>query len=107
MNFSSTHSQDFILKSTLQNCFTIITDSEKLYTEVFTNVCAKYGKQFTWELKRGILGFQGHECAEKIITSLDLPLTVESFMEECKKENEVVFVNVSLMPGMLLLHYKI
>lgn len=62
-------------------------------------MCAKFGKKFTWELKRSILGFQGHECAEKIIKTLELPLTGESFMEECRKEYEKVFVNVELMPG--------
>ncbi|XP_013165929.1 PREDICTED: pseudouridine-5'-phosphatase-like [Papilio xuthus] len=77
----------------------LLIDSERLYTEAFSNVCAKYKKEFTWELKRSILGFQGHECAEKIIKTLDLPLTGESFMEECKKEYEKVFVNVELMPG--------
>ncbi|CAH2054463.1 unnamed protein product, partial [Iphiclides podalirius] len=77
----------------------LLIDSEKLYTEAFTKVCAKYGKTFTWELKKSILGFQGHECAEKIIESVNLPTTVESFLEECKMEYEVLFQNVSLMPG--------
>ncbi|KPJ10757.1 Pseudouridine-5'-monophosphatase [Papilio machaon] len=70
----------------------LLIDSERLYTEAFSNICAKYDKEFTWELKRSILGFQGHECAERIIKTLDLPLTGESFMEECKKEYEKCLV---------------
>ncbi|CAG4966020.1 unnamed protein product [Parnassius apollo] len=77
----------------------LLIDSEKLYTEAFTNVCAMYGKEFTWELKKNILGFQGHECAEKIIKALNIPTSVEKFMDECRKEYEVVFRNVQLMPG--------
>ncbi|XP_075984615.1 pseudouridine-5'-phosphatase-like [Anticarsia gemmatalis] len=77
----------------------LLLDSEVLYTEAFTTVCAKYGKEFTWELKASLLGFQGHECAEKIIRALDLPLTKEQFMQECGQLYEVLFPNVQLMPG--------
>lgn len=76
-----------------------VLDSERLYTEAFETVCAKYGKTFTWEIKSSILGFQGQECATKIITALDLPLTKEEFMAECQKEYEIVFQYVKLMPG--------
>ncbi|XP_028176665.1 pseudouridine-5'-phosphatase-like [Ostrinia furnacalis] len=77
----------------------LLLDSEILYTESFTRVCAKYGKEFTWELKSTLLGFQGHECAEKITKTLNLPITKEEFMNECSKINEVLFPNVQLMPG--------
>lgn len=82
------------------DCF---LDSEKLYTEVFSKVSAKYGKEFTWELKASLLGFQGHECAEKIIKTLELPISKEEFMEQTMKEYEVVFATVDLMPGNLLI----
>ncbi|XP_053615768.1 pseudouridine-5'-phosphatase-like [Plodia interpunctella] len=77
----------------------LLLDSEVLYTETFSTVCAKYGKNFTWELKSKILGFQGQECADKIITALDLPITRETFMAECQAVNEVLFPKVQLMPG--------
>ncbi|XP_047987687.1 pseudouridine-5'-phosphatase-like isoform X1 [Leguminivora glycinivorella] len=77
----------------------LLIDSEILYTQAFTNVCAKYGKEFTWELKSSLLGFQGHECAEKIITTLELPVTKQDFMKLCQKEYEVLFPKVQLMPG--------
>ncbi|XP_026761481.1 pseudouridine-5'-phosphatase-like [Galleria mellonella] len=77
----------------------LLLDSETLYTEAFTTVCAKYNKTFTWELKASLLGFQGHECAEKIVKTLDLPITKEEFMKECFKIYEVLFPKVQLMPG--------
>lgn len=80
----------------------VISDSEKLYTQAFTTVCGKYGKSFTWELKATLLGFQGHECADKIIQYLDLPITREEFMAHTMKEYEVLFPSVELMPGNLL-----
>ncbi|KOB69930.1 putative 2-deoxyglucose-6-phosphate phosphatase [Operophtera brumata] len=58
----------------------LLIDSEDLYTETFTRVSAKYGKQFTWELKASLLGFQASECADKIIETLELPTTREEFM---------------------------
>lgn len=77
----------------------LLLDSEILYTEAFTGVCAKYGKTFTWEIKASLLGFQGHECAEKIIKTLDLPITKEEFMKESFEYYEVLFPKVQLMPG--------
>ncbi|KAG6456126.1 hypothetical protein O3G_MSEX009580 [Manduca sexta] len=74
-------------------------DSEELYTESFSRVCAKYGKVFTWDLKSKLLGFQGQECADIIIKTLELPVTREQFMKECSQVNQEVFTNVELMPG--------
>ncbi|CAF4920556.1 unnamed protein product [Pieris macdunnoughi] len=81
----------------------LLIDSEIFYTQAFTNVCAMYGKTFTWELKKSLLGFQGRECAEKIVETLDLPLTKSDFVRECQKHYEVLFPNVALMPGALQL----
>lgn len=50
------------------------------------------------------MGFQGHECAEKIINALNLPITIEEFMKQSQKVNEEVFTNVQLMPGDVWLH---
>lgn len=86
-----------IVKLFLYIC--VFSDSEILYTEAFTNVCAKYGKTFTWEIKASLLGFQGHECAEKIIKTLDLPITKEEFMKQSFQYYEVLFPKVQLMPG--------
>ncbi|GBP36165.1 Pseudouridine-5'-phosphatase [Eumeta japonica] len=77
----------------------LLIDSEKFYTQAFSTVCAKYGKKFTWALKASLLGFQGRECADKIISALELPITREEFMTEASKEYEILFPHVQLMPG--------
>lgn len=87
--------------------YILLADSEILYTETFTTVCAKYGKTFTWEIKASLLGFQGHECAEKIVKELDLPITKDEFQKECFELYEVLFPNVQLMPGKIILINKI
>ena len=86
--------------------FLCISDSEILYTEAFTAVCAKYGKSFTWDLKASLLGFQGHECAEKIINTLELPITKDDFMKESFEYYEVLFPKVQLMPGKIKFGYQ-
>ncbi|CAD0204827.1 unnamed protein product [Chrysodeixis includens] len=73
--------------------------SEILYTEAFATICARYGKTFTWEIKASLLGFQGHECAEKIIKELELPISKDQFQKESSELYEVLFPNVQLMPG--------
>ncbi|VVC90100.1 pseudouridine-5'-phosphatase-like [Leptidea sinapis] len=77
----------------------LLIDSEKYYTKAFENVCAMFGKTFTWDLKKSLLGFQGQECADNIIKSLDLPINREEFLAECQKQYEVLFPNIQLMPG--------
>ncbi|RVE45413.1 hypothetical protein evm_009931 [Chilo suppressalis] len=77
----------------------LLLDSEIIYTEAFTTVCAKYGKEFTWEFKASLLGFQGPECAEKIVKTLDLPITKEEFMGECWEIYRELFPKAQLMPG--------
>ncbi|KAJ2954785.1 hypothetical protein O0L34_g3090 [Tuta absoluta] len=77
----------------------LLIDSEKFYTQAYVTVCAKYGKKFTWELNATLLGFQGQECADKIISALQLPLTREQFMDECHREHLILFPELQLMPG--------
>ncbi|XP_041982728.1 pseudouridine-5'-phosphatase-like [Aricia agestis] len=77
----------------------LLIDSENYYTEAFSNVCAKYGKEFTWEVKATLLGFQNRECAEKIVQTLDLPITTDEFLTQCQEQYEILFPKVELMPG--------
>ncbi|XP_077294004.1 pseudouridine-5'-phosphatase-like [Arctopsyche grandis] len=77
----------------------LLIDSERLYTVAFQNVVSKYGKNYTWDLKVQLMGKQGRECAEIIIEKLELPLTIDEFISETKKHFEVLFPNVTLMPG--------
>lgn len=88
--------------STLPNNNAMFSDSEKIYREAYTKVCAKHGKTF----QPNLFDFQDHvhnECVDKIIQTLELTITKEEFMKECQKEFEVLFPKVQLMPGKIII----
>jgi hypothetical protein len=50
-----------------------------------------------------LLGFQGQECAEKIINYFDLPITIDEFFKECWEIYEAAFPKTQLMPGIKII----
>ncbi|XP_013139625.1 PREDICTED: pseudouridine-5'-phosphatase-like [Papilio polytes] len=77
----------------------LILNTEKLYTVAFQNVVSRYGKEFTFEMKLKLMGTQAHEAAQMLITALDLPMTVDEFITETKKQFQILFPDTELMPG--------
>lgn len=45
------------------------------------------------------MGTQAHEAAQMLITALDLPMTVDEFITETKKQFQILFPHTELMPG--------
>lgn len=81
------------------NVLRLLSDTEKLYTVAFQNVVSRYGKEFTFEMKLKLMGTQAHEAAQMLITALDLPMTVDEFITETKKQFQILFPDTELMPG--------
>ena len=49
------------------------------------NVCERYGKSFTWETKRQIMGTTGNVTAKMIVEMLQLPITPTQFVEQVSR----------------------
>lgn len=45
------------------------------------------------------MGSQSHETADRIIEALNLPMTREEFLEESKKQFELLFPDTKVLPG--------
>ncbi|XP_065220144.1 pseudouridine-5'-phosphatase-like isoform X2 [Planococcus citri] len=75
------------------------TDTESIYFKLDFQVCAKYGKEFTHAIKEKLLGTTEFRSAEIIIEELDLPVTVQEYVDQVKKMLLEVVSNVDLMPG--------
>ncbi|XP_037520873.1 pseudouridine-5'-phosphatase [Rhipicephalus sanguineus] len=71
-------------------------------------LASSYGKQFTWELDRRVLGTPDFDAARTIVESLGLPITPSECMEKLNKICGEYYHDCDLMPGAerLLRHLK-
>lgn len=77
----------------------LILNTEDLYTTAFQNIVSKYGKDYTWDLKVKLMGLHTRETAEAIIKELELPMTVENFLEESSQQFNNLFPESKVLPG--------
>jgi len=77
----------------------LLLNTEDLYFIAFENVCARYGKVYTYEIKSAIMGRKITFCADYIIKMLELPITVDQFLEQVDDQFVELFSQAKIMPG--------
>lgn len=77
----------------------LLLDTEKIYTEVTTELAARYGKTFTMDLKFRMMGRKSIEAAELLVYELGMPISAEEYLEEQKESFQIKFPLCSTMPG--------
>lgn len=77
----------------------LLLDTEGVYTEVTDLIAKRYGKSFDWALKQNTIGRGARDLSEYVINALELPLSVDEFLEVRQPMLDERFPLALPMPG--------
>ena len=60
----------------------LLLDTERLYTEATQQLCDRFGKVYTFDMKRQVMGKTGASAAQAVIDLVGIPITPEEYIKE-------------------------
>merc|ERR1719431_1427964 len=77
----------------------LLINTEDLYTLALNKFCAKFGKEFTIDIKMLMMGRKTEESAKVLIEALQLPCTADEYKRDLRAHQRECFVEAELLPG--------
>jgi len=77
----------------------VLLDTEGLYTEATQTIVGRFGKTYTWEIKREAMGRDAHTSARIVLQRLSVPLTSDEFLAERRPILEALVARCRAMDG--------
>jgi len=77
----------------------LLLDTEGFYTTVSQQILDRYGLQFTWDIKKKMMGKTSQEAAKVFIHETGVDLTPDAYLHERELLLEKLFPTCELMPG--------
>lgn len=77
----------------------VLLDTEPLYTAATQAVVAEFGKKYTWDIKRRIMGGSALRGAEIIVSELALPISAQEYLERRRRILERSFLDARPIAG--------
>lgn len=80
----------------------VFPDTEQVYKKMITQLCAKYGHEYTEELMMKVLGGTEQRLSEILCKDLNLPVTPTEFRDELLEMGDKMLAGTPLLDGLFL-----
>jgi pseudouridine-5'-monophosphatase len=77
----------------------LLLDTEPFYTKAHEIIAGRFGKTFDWSIKSGMIGLRAEDSAKVLLNALQLPYSVQEYLEARKHLLEEMFPNADPLPG--------
>ena len=77
----------------------LLLDTEPFYTKAHQIIAARFGKVFDWSVKSKMIGLRAEDSAKVLLGALDLPYSVEEYLETRSHILRELFPQAEPMPG--------
>jgi pseudouridine-5'-monophosphatase len=77
----------------------VLLDTEPFYTEATQTVVGEFGKMYTWDIKRRIMGGTAQRGADIVVAELELPISSNEYLMRRRRILEQLFRNTPAIPG--------
>jgi len=81
----------------------LLLDTERIYSEVTTEILARFGMTYSWELKSRLMGLRELDAASLLIQETGVDMTADEYLRERNEKQAEKFLFTKPLPGVMRL----